>query len=431
MALEFECGSFTWPNTTAAQTINLVNTSLTPKAVIFWTTGPGATGFSAGSIYSMGFGTRRGGSTQSGCSGIFNADNVATSDLARVRNTTLLHVLANATTTDYTITLNSFGTGTIAVTSSSGANSNGDTIHYMAFGGTDITDANVLNWLMDSNIGTEVVTGVGFQPNVMFALGPGTPTANSIVAGMGFSFGFASSPTEHAAFITQGDDADTMTSGMSWNVNYRNDNVVLNVVANGSGTDARYDLDSFDSDGATLGIPDTPAVLDSVCPMLFIQGGTWEAGQAAKDTDTGTDDFALSNAALTPVGVIMFGVNGNVANTQTAAVTHFAIGAMDAAGHEQAGGITGTEAINTANDRYWISTKAMVEITGNTPTLTSSADFSSLSAGAFQLNWNVNGGTANLISYLAFGSSPIAGQPSMSRWNGIPGMKYTRRTHGW
>lgn len=405
MALSFECGSFTWPNTTASQTINLVNSSLTPKAVIMWTKGAGAAGFTATSRFSIGFGTRRGGSTQSGCVGIINIDNVATSDTARVRNTTLLHVLSSTSATDYTITLDSFGAGTIGVTASSGTNANGDIIHYMVWGGADITDANVVDWTMDATAGAEAITGVGFQPTAVFCLDSNLVSANAITAGLSLGFGAASSSTQFASMISGADDADTMTSGMVWGHGIINTRCIARNQPGTGNEDAGWDLDSFDSDGASLGVVNAPTATNNVDTFLFIKGGVWEAGTLAKDTDTGTDDFTLVNTSLTPKGVVLFGAN-LVNSTWTNTNTDFCVGSTDGT-REIAAGITGAEAINTATDSFINNDRAIEELTGNTPTETSEADFSAFSAGAFQLNWAVNGGVANTLGYMAFGDEPV------------------------
>jgi hypothetical protein len=404
--MTMEVGTFTWPNNNNSQTITLVG-SFTPKAIIMWGTGPGTTSdaFSAGAIFSIGFGTRRAAATQSGCNGYINVDNVGTSDTARVRNgnTALLHILANATTTDYTIALDGFGVGQVGISSSNGTNTNGDRLHYIVF---DVEDAIVINHTMN-DASTEVVTGAGFQPEAVFGLYNQLGTTGTITAVAKLCLGFASSSSAFSCFMVNADDGDTMTSGMQWCKNNYSTGFIGSIADATTVLDALWDLDSFDSDGATLGVVDAPAAATNIATLLFLKGGTWEAGILTKDTDAGVDTFALANGSLTPSGVVLFDINGTVLDGGTFSTNNdCAIGATDGT-REHAGGITCAEAINTATDRHWSNTKCMVEAVGNGPTETNDADFSSFAAGSFALNWTSVTG-AIYVGYMAYQADAAA-----------------------
>lgn len=385
MALLFETGTWTGNNATP-QTITLRDSTLTPKAILCWAIGTSPLGgtFAAQARFSAGFGARQSESTQSGCVGFINLDNVATSDAARVRNTTLLHLLATATTTDYTVLLDSFGAGQFVVSYSSAANANSDVFHYCVWGGGDSGNAVVLNWTMDATSGTELITGAGFQPTMLFALDSDLATANAITAGLGFSFGFASSPTQFQSTALTATDGDTATSTMNWNKAFRSDACLERLTTNADTSDARWDLDSFDSDGVTLGVVDGPSSVDRVATFLLIQGGQWEAGNRAKDTVTGSDIFTLANTNLTPNGMLMF-MSNQTAVGIVAGDTNWSLGANDKTLYGTAG-TTGPEAINTQTDRFQATDFAIEELTGGaTPAETSSAR---LSLSAFTISNN-------------------------------------------
>ncbi len=90
MALQVEKGTFTTPAGTGDVT---VTTGFIPKALIVWAT-PVTTAFwnspRADIQNCIGFGTRRGGSTQQGCASIWSADSQAVSDTSRVRSETAI-----------------------------------------------------------------------------------------------------------------------------------------------------------------------------------------------------------------------------------------------------------------------------------------------------------------------------------------------------
>lgn len=372
MSLLFEKGTWTGDNS-SPQTITLVDTSLTPVAIMAWTTGPGAAGsFSANAIFSQGFGTRRSGSTQSGCVGFISIDNVGTGDTARVRNTTILHVLSSTSATDYTVSLDSFGAGQFTVSYSSAANANGDIFHYCVWGGSDLTDANVLNWTMDATSGAEAITGVGFQPDMLFALDSDLATTDTITAALGYSFGMASSNTKYQAMAITATDADTMTSTMNWNCATRADACLERLLTNADTSDARWDLDTFDSDGASLGVVDAPSNTDRIATFLFLKGGIWEVGSKAKATTAVNDTFTLTNADLTPKGILLFNTRQTAVGVATARAD-FCIGASDGE-HQGVAGVTSPEALNTTVDRFHATDACIEELTGGaSPTETSTA----------------------------------------------------------
>jgi hypothetical protein len=429
MSTLFETGVWTASGSTP-QTVTLANGSLTPIAIIVWTThraaAPAAGAFAASSMMSIGFGTRRGGATQSGCVGIFNTDAVTTSANGRVYNTTLLHIMATATTTDYTVSLSSFGAGSFTVTYSSAANSSADIFHYMVFGGTDLTDAIVINQLMNSVGATQSVTGAGFQPNVVFGLdAQASATAGTLVTNMAMSFGCATSSTQSWCVSNVATNGDTTLAAQNWNRGIRSDAFIERLTINADTTDARWNLNTFTSDGATLDVVDAPTTTTLLCPLLFIQGGTWEAGSKAKITTTGTDTFTLANASLVMRGVIMACNSATAVGVGTANTT-LVVGAGSTPNATRASaingvcGVVGPEAATTTADRFRATDSVIEELTGGTtPAETSEAHYSSAGTGTFAINWAVNGGSAALITYLAIGDTiPIKWEDDS--WNQRP-----------
>lgn len=416
MALLVEKGTWTGDGTVSpiTQTITLANSSLTPIAIIAWATGPGAAGsFAAASFFSMGFGTRRGGATQSGCICIANEDNLATAGAGRIRNTTLLDIMDSRQSRDYRVNLVSFAQGSFSV-SYGDLGSTGDILHYLVFGGDDLTDATVLNWTMDATSGAEVITGAGFQGNVLFALDSDLATTSSISTNIAASFGFASSNANYRSMAITATNADTMASSMNWNKAFRSDACLERLTINADTSDGRWDLNSFDSDGVSLGVVDAPSATDRIATFLIIEGGQWEAGSKAKATGTGNDTFTLANSALTPKGIITFTTRQTAVGITTGN-TDFCIGAGSSPSTTRGSavngvaGCTGPEAINTQADRFHATDAVIEELTGGaTPAETSEAWFDTASAGSFILDWATNGGSSALIGYLAFGDNAAA-----------------------
>jgi hypothetical protein len=412
-----KCEVRTWTGSgSSPQTITLADGSFgTPIAIIAWMTGQGAApsagSFAANAMLNIGFGTRRGGATQQGCGYVAYVDDVATSDAERrFSASVLLHVVTATGGADYTVSLSSFGDAAFTVTYSNAANASGDLFHYVVLGGSDLTDAIVLNWTMDSTGATEVVTGTGFLPSVLFGLDVNTSaTVNHAL----ISVGVASSPTKYWSMALTASNAETMTSGMNNNRAHRTDAFLERLTENVDTSNARWDLDSFDSDGATLGVVDAPSGLDRICPLLFVKGGVWEAGTFAKSTTStgGAQTVTLADSSLTPVGVLLATTNQTAVGISEGDAT-MCLGAGSTPSTTRGSavnnclGITAPETINTTADRFRATDAIIEELTGGvTPAETSEAWYRAATAGAFEVEWaNPNGTTAHLIGYLAVGS---------------------------
>jgi hypothetical protein len=418
MATKFEVGTWTG-NNTSPQTISLADSSLTPIAIIVTTIASGVpgSGIVPNQVFSMGFGTRRGGATQSGCVGIWSSDNVATGSTGRTRDTTLLKVLSAETTTDYTVSLSSFAAGQFVVTYSSAANANRDQFQYWVFGGDDLTDAIVINETMDGTT-TQSITGAGFQPDVLFALDADlTGTTNT--SNLALGFGCASSPTQFWTQCITETDADTMASTQNWNKQNNISNCLARLTINADTQSALWDLDSFDSDGATLGVNDAPPATTSICTFLFIKGGSWEAGQKAKGTDIpGDDTFTLTNSNLVVRGIIL-GNTDAISNDISTGSCVFILGAGSTPNTTRGNAVNncvasvGGEGFPTDVDRYR-ATDLVTAIIRDTPTTEDNeAWYDTAGTGSFIIEWAGTTSSATLINYLAIGDSPAA--PPASR----------------
>jgi hypothetical protein len=432
VAVKVEVGTWTGSGS-SPQTITLADGAFgTPIAIIAWMTGqataPSSGSFAAVAIQSMGFGTRQGGTTQQGTVCAWLGDDISTGATSRGRqNSKLLYVPSAQFTPDYTVSLSSFGDASFTVAYSSAANASGDIFHYKIISGLD--NAIVLNWLMDSTGATEVVTGTGFQPVAMLALDIDEANNNSLDSTVTMSFGCATSAAKFWSVALTATSGDTMTSTMNWNRAVRSDACLERLTVNADTSDARWDLDSFDSDGATLGVVDAPSNTNRVCPLLFIQGGTWEAGTFAKSTTItgGAQTVTLADASLTPVGVLLGTTNQTAVGISEADAT-MCLGAGSTPSTTRGSavnnclGITGPEAINTTADRFRATDAIIEELTGGTtPAETSEAWYRSASAGAFGIEWaNPNGTVAHLIGYLAVGAAAVANVPSAQPRSFVP-----------
>ena len=404
MTLQVKKGSWTG-NNTSPQAISAVG--FQPLALIVWTTGPGATDVvTAHAIASIGFATRQGGSTQQATERHAYVDNVATSNgTSQITSAEMLNVLTSALGTDYTINLDSLDSDGFTVSYSSAANANGDVFHYLALGGSDLTDARVragvgTDW--PTSGATFDLTGFGFQPDAAIVLSPG---AN------GLHVGFIDTAGHECSIATVFTITDTMTSSMNQDGYFSQTSALSQLTNNADTLDALADFNSWLSDGIRFNNADAPSSQKPVA-ILGLKGGQYHVGSAAKSASSGAQTFG--SLPFQPVAVLLIGADGvTAAATVTAATAGFTVGASSATDGSAEGCfmVAIGEAINTQSDRIQSTTKSIGFMTvGGPSTLQTAADMTAMGATSFELTWSA-AGAAELVGYMVFGSTPVQKAP--------------------
>ena len=143
MALEYGAGRFQWASGDAGGTTYVVSDlAFQPKALKFWTNGQNGPDASANGWYSwsMGFANS---TTNRACITGFSANNSAAAACTREANTSaILTVNNNSTTQDGGLDLSAISsTGFTAIVRNQVANT--VTVHWEAWGGSDITGTTV------------------------------------------------------------------------------------------------------------------------------------------------------------------------------------------------------------------------------------------------------------------------------------------------
>ncbi len=408
MALSVKKGTWTAGGSTP-QAVSGVG--FTPKALLVWTTGPGAGGtIMASAILSIGFGTRRGGVTQTRCMSNWYQDNVATSSASRRWDTTLLHVQSGEAATDYTVSLNSFDADGFTVAYSSAANANGDTFHYLAIGGADLTDANVVEDSWPNSGATFDIAGFGFQPDAIVMLtgylsggGAGASLAHSnmtlgvITDGRAVSIG------------TTGEDGQTMASAMN-NNSIASSSTIAMLGEAADAIEAEANFNSWTADGVSLNNTNAPGT-NRIIFALGLKGGQYNVGMEAAITGSGNDKFAAAAGGpqFTPRGALLFRSRGLTdATINSSNSLGFGLGAFsDALGSsEGASSFAGVETINTQADRVTSTSIALYDQMDTNPAVQQriAQPVSLDSDSAATVSWSI-AGTAWLTGVFVMGDA--------------------------
>lgn len=415
MSLKFETGTLTAPGATGNQTISLVDTAFeTVKALLLWTSYQTAEGDTDGDlIWCQGIGTYRGGAVQQYAHGAFADDAVATADTASTtRSDAILRLLSAAgasPTVDASASLVSLGDAQFVINWTDLPGTASIKVHYVALGGSDITDALASSFDLTAATGNQDVTvAVGFgQPNLIFGIGIDNNTSTGEAAFWNPLF-LSVGKSDTDQFISLFHDGDNLaTIGLaSLQVSGK-----MFVYANDGGStfiDAALTArSSWPTDG--FRVNKSVAAFAASAPYLALRGtftSVIGSGSAPTTAPTVTQDLAVG---ATPRGAI-FVHNSLVAtatlDTASADLGTWGIGATDGTREGWAGIGDDDGAADAQTHRHHSESKAIKMYTpGAAGTLTSEAD-GSFSGNNVRLTWLAADTIAREYRYLILGDGP-------------------------
>ena len=276
-------------------------------------------------------------------------------------------------------------------------------IHYIAIGGTDVS-AKVVDWTMATAVGNATVTGVGFQPDVVFhAHGGHTLTAAlpTNVAVGAFGLGVMDFDGDQWAFANWTLDnrgtSDTQRGQLT--------NAALYSFNNGLTVQKRASWVSMNADGFTMNFSNTGSNAAARVFSLALKGVNVKPGSFLKSTGAAPASQAITGVGFTPRLIMLASVQDT---TQANPVAHsrFGLGASDggtegssAVQDQDAAGVTVVDAIDKTS-------KIFVKVDNSTPAIDAEADLASRGTDGFTLNWTTNDAVQTEILYLAM--SPLA-----------------------
>ena len=411
-SVSYKVGSFTKSTTTGTQTITH-NLGFTPKAIIMWTSGQAGENISSAYRFAQGFSD----GTTSYSFSAASQDNVSTSNTSRRFAAKALTIVEWGEVLLAEANLSSWNTSTFSLNWTTN-NSGQYIIHYMIIGGNDVS-AKVVNWQMPASTGNIAVTGVGFQPDLVFSMHGGGITNAAPFSGSNSAFGFGAMNKAGEQMGLNFFASDNQTGSMVTNSTQRPDAVVL---ASGvsSGEDKLFIKGAFlsmDANGFTMNFSSVSGANQMV--SLALKGVESKIGSFNKSTSTGNQ--TISDAGFQPAA-LMLASYGTSASTTVQPHVYFTQGASD-----------GTNMVNSyvvdednysltdadgSNKTTKIFTKSNTS-SANPATPDAEAGLVSMNNNGFTLNWTTNtDGIAAQILYLALNSPLSATNDYRLDWSG-------------
>ena len=423
MALEAKVGNFAKSTGGAPTDQAITGLSFLPKAMWFWAT----TQTAAGQVVdiNMSVGVTDGTDDYSLCQ--TSEDAVATnSNCSRRHALKCITLMDTAATLLCEADLKSFddnGGGdfgfTVTWTTNDG---NAYIIHYLAVGGSDLTNAKVATFTAPTSSGDQSTTGTGFQPDMVFFLpfngtsaAPSTSTSDA-----DFGLGFGVLPTD------SGDQQSTVAcfseDGTVGNANtafiQRHDHCVEYVGNKAGGgapvTEGNGSLKSLDSDGFTLTWGSVTSNALRV-GYLALKGGSYQAGNNTAPTSTG-------NQSVTGVGFVpkalLFITGSDPQESLVLGQSQIAIGATSGVGEEGSIAVSDRDNVDpTEADQFNSTTKCITQellVTAAQPD--GEADLVSFDSDGYTIDWTSVNADFNLDFYhLAIGDVAAVGSQTIRK----------------
>jgi hypothetical protein len=288
--------------------------------------------------------------------------------------------------------------------------SSGIPVHWVALGGSDITNVALgsVNSGTTNSAGVSVA-GLGFQPNLLFLLASRLSTTaayNNGSTNISVSIGVAAAGSTAGIASYNTDDAATDQDSYQY---VANDGTIYWNMAEATGAPQGNNaaFTSFNAGGFTITTGPSGTIANATLGYLAIRttGGV-KVGAAGQKTSTGTQ--ATTGVGFRPSALLLFGTGctslAPAAGAGRVGLTGF-MGFANAT-EELAVAFSSTDAAAISESKSSSTqTKAARYVTGATPTVVSEADLSTFDSDGFTLDWTTADATARQFIYLALSPS--------------------------
>lgn len=393
MTLLVKKGTITMPTTT--QSVAVTGVGFEPKAIIFWCSEQTATGNAAQGKLSVGFATS---SSQRKCLTIGSADAVTVPTTQNVRllssNRCLIPKMTPGGTPEMTLDLTSMDPDGFTVALTVPGTSAAVVVHYLALGGSDISNAFVGGSQPSAGSGSKAITGVGFIPDFVLMLTANNTAIDSANTAANISI---SAFTASKSATTALRDQNVINSNTG---NYQAASVTSASITSSADTlDNQSTFTSMDADGFTLNF--SARTTQSQFLYLCLKGGQYSVDVETQKTSAGTK--SKTGVGFSPVGLFLFGANGATNASLVATQAKITVGGTDGTSVGSTS-MVATDNLATTDANSWLSTTRVFQHVTNPATTDAEASLTSLDADGYTLDWTAADATAREFIGIAFGS---------------------------
>lgn len=287
------------------------------------------------------------------------------------------------------------------------------TLHWEAWGGSDITAVGTVGISEPAATGNQDYTITGFTAGatdqvVMFA---GCQVASDNTAtsqDSGFCIGYATGASSAQCVAVGNSDQGSLTMDTDGYCQ-TGECLAMIVIAGGTSVNARASLTQFNTNGFRLNWA-ARATTGRRYIAMGIKGGSWTAGGMTINGNSGGATAAVSGLSYAPVGLTLVGRMTAQSTAATAGATNrLGTGHGTSPTSRQTISYLSQDNIADSNIGTCAQYDQVLAYPSTTGTLLTAYDISSMDSGGFTLVVDTAGGVASeWIGYLTFGSAPVA-----------------------
>lgn len=438
MALDVAHGTIEWLTADAVATVYTVSgLPFQPKAIQFWWTGIASAGVDAATATpdmrrGIGFATS---TSNRRCAISYDDNAAATSDAGTVAcDDCVVGTLDNAAARDAELDLNSITSDGFTLIVDDQLAVGNITVHWMAWGGSDITVAVCGDFAEPAAAGdvSPAVTGFtadGLNQVVLFAGVQSSSAINTALAeNGGLSFGVCTGTAAQNEWCIAGSDDHASTATDTHAIGGTGKVVAQGPRAGGTAF-VTANLTAWGADLFTVTFAGT-VVSGRKSIFLAMKGGRWAAGGYTINGNTLNATATVSGLPFEPKGLII----GGTMKTEEAAATgsvqdRLSLGFGTSTTSRKAQGVLNENATASSNVEVDLCAEydSVLAFPSATGTLTASYDINAMNSDGFQIIVDTAGGVASeWQGYLAFGDAPLPAPATFPTYAPLPGGRESR-----
>lgn len=426
MALFAKVGSFNTGTGVATTAIPVTGVGFQPTALILWWDGSTGSVDAASATHArrgMGFVT---GTTSRRCCASVSEDAQTAADTDdMIRDDAAVVVMAHsgtttATRTDGLLDLQSFDSDgfTMVVDDQFTADYR---IHYLALGGTDLTNVAIGDFTQATATGTQDTTSVGFQPDCVLFLYCSTTGALPVSqADSRWGFGAITATAQASYNGGSNDGAATIQT-----ISHCQSSECLNLSSTSvNDVIARAEFSAMLSNGFRLNWLEADANARNIC-YLALKGGRYALGTLQTQTDT-TTDIVESGFGFSPKAAL-FMSHGNTESTPNTAQDHdrWSVGAFSSISDRAACATMDVDALADSQTTIAVEHDGVYINIGTADAVVGIMDVKSVDADGFTCIMDDADPSQSFVFYIAFGNTANPASLSINSEKGLRPSPFT------
>ena len=235
--------------------------------------------------------------------------------------------------------------------------------------------------LQSTDSGTKAITGVGFQPKLVIFFSPEGTTNDSFHINLEKIIGAASSASDEDC-ITQMDKNGVGTT-VTWK--RHSTSCITGLLTTSGAVEFQYSMNSFDSDGFTLGVGSTAGTDRKVGYIALGGDDLNNAKVGVETTGTSSGSKSVTGIGFQANALIAVGLGGASADTSYSEMAS-SVGMVSGASSEYCVSASSEDNVATTNcDRVGVNNRFLLEL-ASAGTVYGDAEFTSFDSGGFTYN---------------------------------------------